>query len=61
MLSEENIADNHVRRQKAKTNDSVTPGIGLNNLIIEATPRVERKSYTDVEEMLKQLLHPKSV
>ena len=29
MISEENITDNRVRKQRAKTKDSVMPGIGL--------------------------------
>ena len=47
-ISEENITDNRVRRQRTKTKYSEMQGIGLNNLIGEATCRVERKSYAEV-------------
>ena len=30
-ISEENITDDSVRRQREKSKDSVMPGIGLNN------------------------------
>ena len=36
-ISEENITDNRVTRPRAKTKDSQMQGIGLNNLIVEAT------------------------
>ena len=60
-ISEVNITDNRVRRQRAKTKDSVMPGIRLNNSIVEATRRLERKAMTKLQEMLKQLLCPKSM
>ena len=47
-ISEENITDNRVRRQRTKTKYSEMQGIGLNNSIGEATCRVERKSYAEV-------------
>ena len=62
--SEENMTDNPVRRQRVKTKDSVIPRIilriRLNNWIVEATCRVERKSYPEVEINVKTL-HPRSV
>ena len=61
-ISEENITDNCVRRQIAKTKYCETQGIWLNNSIVEAICRVERKSYAEVARNVKtQLLHPKSV
>ena len=44
MISKENITGNCVRRKRAKTKNSVMPGIGLNNSMREATHRMERKS-----------------
>ena len=44
MISEENITDNRLRRQRVKTKDSVMPGSGLYNSIVEVTRLVERKS-----------------
>lgn len=44
MISKENITGNCVRRKRAKTKNSVMPGIGLNNSMKEATHRMERKS-----------------
>ena len=52
-ISEENIRDNRVRRQRAKTKYSEMQGIGLNNSIDEATCRVERKSYAEVAGNVK--------
>ena len=61
-ISEENITDNCVRRQRAKTKYCETQGIWLNNSIVEAICRVERKSSAEVARNVKtQLLHPKSV
>lgn len=48
MISENNIADNFVRRQRAKTKDSLMSGIELNDSIVEATGRGERKSFEGV-------------
>ena len=59
-ISEENITDNRVRRQRTKTKYSEMQGNGLNNSIGEATCRVERKSYAEVAGNDKQLLRPKS-
>ena len=53
VISEQNITDNRVRRQTAKTKDSVMPRIGLNNSLVEATRRVERKSHAEVERNIK--------
>ena len=58
-ISEENITDNRVRRQRAKTKYSELQGIGLNNLIVEATCRVERKSYAEVARNVKTTPWPK--
>ena len=58
-MSEENITDNRVRRQRAKTKDSVMPGIGLNNSTVEATRSVERKSYAEVARNVKTTPSPK--
>ena len=58
-ISEENITDNCVRRQRAKTKYSEMQGIGLNNLIVEATCRVERKSYAKVARNVKTTPSPK--
>ena len=58
-ISEENITDNRVRRQIAKTKYSEMQGIGLNNLIGEATCRVERKSYAEVARNDKTTPSPK--
>ena len=35
-------------------------GIGLNNLIVEATPRVERKSYAEFARNVKTTPSPKT-
>ena len=58
-ISEVNITDNRVRRQRAKTKDSVMPGIRLNNSIVEATRRLERKSYDEVARNVKTAPLPK--
>ena len=58
-ISEENITDNRVRRQRTKTKYSETQGIGLNNSIGEATCRVERKSYAEVARNDKTTPSPK--
>ena len=58
-MSEENITDNCVRRQRAKTKDSVMPGIGLNNSTVEATRSVERKSNAEVVRNVKTTPSPK--
>ena len=58
-ISEVNITDNRVRRQRAKTKDSVMPGIRLNNSIVEATRRLERKSYDEVARNIKTTPLPK--
>ena len=47
-ISEENITDNCVRRQRTKTKHSEMQGIGLNNSIGEAICRVKRKIYAEV-------------
>ena len=58
-ISEENVTDNRVRRQRAKTKDIEMQGIGLNNSIVEATCRVERKSYAEVARNVKTAPSPK--
>ena len=58
-ISEENITDNRVRRQRTKTKYSEMQGIGLNNSIGEATCRVERKSYAEVARNDKTTPSPK--
>ena len=58
-ISEENITDNCVRRRRVKTKDSVMPGIGLNNWIVEATRLVERKSYAEAPRNVKTTPSPK--
>ena len=58
-VSEENITDNRVRRQRAKTKDSEMQGIRLNNSIVEATYRAERKSYAEVARNVKTTASPK--
>ena len=58
-ISEENITDNRVRRQRTKTKYSEMQGIGLNNSIGEATCRVERKSYAEVAGNDKTTPSPK--
>ena len=58
-ISEENITDNRIRRQRTKTKYSEMQGIGLNNLIGEATCRVERKSYAEVARNDKTTTSPK--
>ena len=35
-------------------------GIGLNNLIVETTPRVERKSYAEFAKNVKTTPSPKT-
>ena len=56
MISENNIADNFVRRQRAKTKDSLMSGIELNMSITEATRRVERKIFEGVIRNFKAIL-----
>ena len=51
--SEETITDNRVRRERTKTKNSVMPGIGLNNSIVEALRPVERKSYAEIARSVK--------
>ena len=58
-ISEEDITDNRVRRQRAKTKDTEMQEIGLNNSIVEATCRVERKSYAEVARNVKTVPSPK--
>ena len=58
-IFEENITDNQVRRQRTKTKYSEVQGIGLNNSIVEATCRVERKSYAEVARNDKTTPSPK--
>ena len=58
-ISEENIIDNCVRRQRTKTKCSEMQGIGLNYSIGEATCRVERKSYAEVTRNDKITHSPK--
>ena len=58
-ISEEDITDNRVRRQRAKTKDTEMQEIGLNNSIVEATCRVERKSYAEVARNVKTVHSPK--
>ena len=60
-ISEEDITDNRVRRQRAKTKDTEMQEIGLNNSIVEATCRVERKSYAEVARNVKTTPSPKVV
>ena len=59
MISEENIIDNRVRGQRAKTKDSAMPEIWLNNSIVEATLRVVMKSYADAAKNVKATPSPK--
>ena len=56
MISEKNITDNFVRRQRAKTKDSLMSGIELNKSITEATRRVERKIFEGVIRNVKAIL-----
>ena len=56
MISENNITDNFVRRQRAKTKDSLMSGIELNMSITEATRRVERKIFEGVIRNFKAIL-----
>ena len=58
-ISEENITDNRVRRQRAKTKYSEMQGVRLNNSIAEGTCRVERKSYVVVARNDKATPSPK--
>ena len=58
-ISEENIIDNRVRRQGAKRKDGEMQVIGLNNSIVEATCRVERKTYAEVARNVKTTSSPK--
>ena len=58
-ISEENITDNRVRRQRTKTKYSEMQVIGLNNLIGEVTSRVERKNYVEVARNDKTTPSPK--
>ena len=58
-ISEENITDNRVRRQRAKTKYSERQGVRLNNSIVEGTCRVERKSYVVVARNDKTTPSPK--
>ena len=48
MTSKKNITDNFVRRQTARAKDSLMSGIELNDSIVEATRRGERKSFEGV-------------
>ena len=58
-ISEENITDNRVRRKRSKTKDSVMPGTGLNNSILEATRRAEVKGNAEVARNVKTTHSPK--
>ena len=58
MIYEGNITDNRVGRQRTKTKDSVMPGIGISNSIVEATSRVERKGHAEVARNVKTTPSP---
>ena len=58
-ITEENITDNRVRRQRTKTKYSEMQVIGLNNSIGEVTSRVERKNYVEVARNDKTTPSPK--